>query len=53
MMILAPVSYTHLKIAFNSGLENEGLYIFLPTFLEDLRTVSYTHLMQKKDRGDR
>ena len=25
------------KIAFNTGLENEGLYIFLPTFLEDLR----------------
>lgn len=26
------------KIAFKSGLENEGLYIFLPTFLEDLRS---------------
>lgn len=25
------------KIAFSSGLENEGLYIYLPTFLEDLR----------------
>lgn len=25
------------KIAFTSGLENEGLYIYLPTFLEDLR----------------
>lgn len=25
------------KIAFDTGLENEGLYIFLPTFLEDLR----------------
>ena len=25
------------KIAFDSGLENEGLYIYLPTFLEDLR----------------
>ena len=25
------------KIAFSTGLENEGLYIFLPTFLEDLR----------------
>ena len=25
------------EIAFNTGLENEGLYIFLPTFLEDLR----------------
>lgn len=26
------------KIAFNSGLENEGLYIYLPTFLNDLRS---------------
>ena len=26
------------KVAFKSGLENEGLYIYLPTFLEDLRT---------------
>lgn len=25
------------KIAFSSGLENEGLYIYLPTFLNDLR----------------
>jgi len=25
------------KIAFDTGLENEGLYIYLPTFLEDLR----------------
>ena len=25
------------KIAFSSGLENEGLYIYLPTFLDDLR----------------
>lgn len=25
------------KIAFSTGLENEGLYIYLPTFLEDLR----------------
>lgn len=25
------------KIAFKSGLENEGLYIYLPTFLDDLR----------------
>ena len=25
------------SIAFESGLENEGLYIYLPTFLEDLR----------------
>lgn len=31
------MSYYFRKIAFNSGLENEGLYIFLPTFLEDLR----------------
>lgn len=25
------------KITFNTGLENEGLYIFLPSFLEELR----------------
>lgn len=25
------------KIAFDTGLENEGLYIFLPSFLEDIR----------------
>ena len=31
------MSHYFRKIAFNSGLENEGLYIFLPTFLEDLR----------------
>lgn len=31
------MSYYFRKIAFKSGLENEGLYIFLPTFLEDLR----------------
>lgn len=31
------MSYYFRKIAFNSGLEYEGLYIFLPTFLEDLR----------------
>ena len=31
------MSYYFRKIAFNTGLENEGLYIFLPTFLEDLR----------------
>ena len=24
-------------MAFKSGLENEGLYIYLPTFLDDLR----------------
>ena len=32
------MSYYFRKIAFKSGLENEGLYIFLPTFLEDLRS---------------
>lgn len=26
------------KIAFDTGLENEGLYIYLPTFLEELRS---------------
>lgn len=31
------MSYYFRKIAFKSGLENEGLYIYLPTFLEDLR----------------
>lgn len=31
------VGYYFRKIAFDSGLENEGLYIYLPTFLEDLR----------------
>lgn len=31
------MSHYFRKIAFKSGLENEGLYIFLPTFLEDLR----------------
>lgn len=31
------MGYYFRKIAFNSGLENEGLYIYLPTFLEDLR----------------
>ena len=31
------MSHYFRKIAFNTGLENEGLYIFLPTFLEDLR----------------
>lgn len=30
------------KIAFTSGLENEGLYIYLPTFLDDLRN-SYSN----------
>lgn len=33
------MGYYFRKIAFRSGLENEGLYIFLPTFLEDLRSV--------------
>ncbi len=31
------MGYYFRKIAFNSGLENEGLYIYLPTFLENLR----------------
>ena len=31
------MSHYFRKIAFSTGLENEGLYIFLPTFLEDLR----------------
>lgn len=33
------MGYYFRKIAFRSGLENEGLYIFLPTFLEDLRSM--------------
>ena len=31
------MSHYFRKICFDTGLENEGLYIFLPTFLEDLR----------------
>ncbi len=31
------MSHYFRKIAFDTGLENEGLYIYLPTFLEDLR----------------
>lgn len=31
------MSHYFRKIAFSTGLENEGLYIFLPSFLEDLR----------------
>lgn len=31
------MSHYFRKIAFKSGLENEGLYIYLPTFLDDLR----------------
>lgn len=31
------MSHYFRKIAFDTGLENEGLYIFLPTFLQDLR----------------
>lgn len=31
------MGYYFRKIAFSSGLENEGLYIYLPTFLENLR----------------
>lgn len=34
------MSYYFRKIAFKSGLENEGLYIYLPMFLDDLR-MSY------------
>ena len=30
------MGYYFRKIAFKSGLENEGLYIYLPTFLDDL-----------------
>lgn len=33
------MGYYFRKIAFKSGLENEGLYIFLPKFLEDLRSI--------------
>lgn len=36
------MSYYFRKIAFSSGLENEGLYIYLPTFLDNLRN-SYSH----------
>lgn len=31
------LSYYFRKVVFTSGIENEGLYIYLPTFLEDLR----------------
>ena len=31
------MSHYFRKIAFNSGLENEGLYIYLPTFLNNIR----------------
>lgn len=31
------MSHYFRKIAFSSGLENEGLFIYLPTFLNDLR----------------
>lgn len=31
------MGYYFRKIAFSSGLENEGLYIYLPVFLNDLR----------------
>ena len=36
------MGYYFRKIAFSSGLENEGLYIYLPTFLDDLRN-SYSN----------
>lgn len=32
------MSHYFRKIAFSSGLENEGLYIYLPVFLNDLRS---------------
>lgn len=31
------MGYYFRKVAFSSGLEKEGLYIYLPTFLDDLR----------------
>lgn len=34
------MSYYFRKIAFKTGIENEGLYIYLPSFLDDLR-MSY------------
>lgn len=37
------MSHYFRKIAFSTGLENEGLYIYLPTFLEDLRGYYDTH----------
>lgn len=36
------MSHYFRKIAFSSGLENEGLFIYLPTFLEELRD-NYTN----------
>ena len=33
------MSHYFRKIAFSSGLENEGLYIYLPVFLDDLRNA--------------
>lgn len=36
------MGYYFRKVAFESGLENEGLYIYTPTFLEDLRN-SYSN----------
>lgn len=40
------MGYYFRKIAFSSGLENEGLYIYLPTFLDDLRN-SYNNPSQE------
>ena len=37
------MGYYFRKIAFHSGLENEGLYIYTPTFLEDLRAYYDDH----------
>ena len=43
------MGYYFRKIAFNSGLENEGLYIYLPTFLDDLRN-SYSNPSPEFDK---
>ena len=43
------MGYYFRKIAFSSGLENEGLYIYLPTFLDDLRN-SYNNPSAEFDK---
>lgn len=43
------MGYYFRKIAFSSGLENEGLYIYLPTFLDDLRN-SYSNPSPEFDK---
>ena len=43
------MGYYFRKIAFSSGLENEGLYIYLPTFLDDLRN-SYNNPSPEFDK---